>query len=143
MEADRFVMVMRQVEHDEVHVCLPPLKQRCFRSWTEVRQVSPSHILVRVVSHLSRLHQPATGFVSVDAFAAMTGIDVMDVNNKDAYVRREMIRRGHAEQDKYIMLTLDNSSDTVLQVWENAKKVRNAQATFTLLLFIYIDHIEE
>ncbi|RHY87830.1 hypothetical protein DYB37_002212 [Aphanomyces astaci] len=64
---------------------------------TEVRQVSPSHILVRVVSHLSRLHQPATGFVSVDAFAAMTGIDVMDVNNKDAYVRREMIRRGHAE----------------------------------------------
>ncbi|ETV74927.1 hypothetical protein H257_10550 [Aphanomyces astaci] len=37
------------------------------------------------------------------------------------------------------MLTLDNYSDTVLQVWENAKKVRNAQATFTLLLFIYIE----
>ncbi|RQM31215.1 hypothetical protein B5M09_012621 [Aphanomyces astaci] len=59
--------------------------------------VSPSHIIVRVVNHLSRKFRPATGFVSgVAEFAAMTGIDVTDVDDKAAYARREMIRRGHA-----------------------------------------------
>ncbi|RQM29966.1 hypothetical protein B5M09_012411 [Aphanomyces astaci] len=32
-EADRFIVVVRQVEHDEVHVCDPVLRQRHYRSW--------------------------------------------------------------------------------------------------------------
>ncbi|RLO12971.1 hypothetical protein DYB28_004936 [Aphanomyces astaci] len=97
IEADRFIMVMRQVEHDEVHVCHPQHKQRHLR--TEVRQVSPSHISVRVVSHASHLFRPATGFLSVDELAALRGIDVTDVDDglKDEYVRRQLIQREYAE----------------------------------------------
>ncbi|RHY39808.1 hypothetical protein DYB34_012123, partial [Aphanomyces astaci] len=61
--------------------------------------VSPTHILLRFVSHVSHIFQPATGFVSVDEQAALKGIDVMGVDDglKDEYVRRELIPRRHAE----------------------------------------------
>ncbi|KAF0704025.1 hypothetical protein AaE_015145 [Aphanomyces astaci] len=42
-------------------------------------------------------------------------------------------------KDKYVKLTLLNYNDMVRQVWDNASKVRNAQASFTLLLFIYVE----
>ncbi|RHY90403.1 hypothetical protein DYB35_010695 [Aphanomyces astaci] len=32
-EADRFIVVVRQVEHDEVHMCDPLLRQRHYRLW--------------------------------------------------------------------------------------------------------------
>ncbi|RHZ02573.1 hypothetical protein DYB35_014123, partial [Aphanomyces astaci] len=40
--------------------------------------------------------------------------------------------------DKYVKLILLNYNDVVRQVWDNASKVRNAQALFSLLLFIYV-----
>ncbi|ETV84187.1 hypothetical protein H257_03472 [Aphanomyces astaci] len=40
-------------------------------------------------------------------------------------------------QDKYTKITLVNYTDVLRQVWDNASKVRNAQASFTLQLFIY------
>ncbi|ETV78825.1 hypothetical protein H257_07653 [Aphanomyces astaci] len=83
-------MVTRGVDEDEAYVCDPQ---------TEVRQISPTHILLRFVSHVSQIFQPATGFVSVDEQATLKGVDVMDVDDglKDEYVRRELIRRRHAE----------------------------------------------
>ncbi|KAF0775105.1 hypothetical protein AaE_001195 [Aphanomyces astaci] len=107
IEADRFIMVMRQVEHDETFLCHPLQKQQHDMTWcvftvssggTEVRQISPTHILLRLVSHVSHIFRPATGFVSVDEFAALRGIDVTGIEDgqKDEYVRREMIRREHA-----------------------------------------------
>ncbi|RQM30958.1 hypothetical protein B5M09_013377 [Aphanomyces astaci] len=39
--------------------------------------------------------------------------------------------------DKYTKVTLVNYNDVLRQVWDNASKVRNAQASFTLQLFIY------
>ncbi|RHY63282.1 hypothetical protein DYB38_005470 [Aphanomyces astaci] len=42
-------------------------------------------------------------------------------------------------QDKYVQLTLQNYSDVLQQVWDNASKIRNAQASFKLLLFVYIE----
>ncbi|KAF0711997.1 hypothetical protein AaE_012162 [Aphanomyces astaci] len=98
VEADRLVKVMCQVEHDEAHACLPLQKQHHVMTWTEVRQVSPTHILMRSVSHVSHIFRPATGFVSVDEFAALKGVDVTGIEDgqKDAYVRREIIKQKHA-----------------------------------------------
>ncbi|RLO13090.1 hypothetical protein DYB28_006867 [Aphanomyces astaci] len=118
VEADRLVKVMCQVEHDEAHACLPLQKQHHVMSWcvlssgvvvdgrlsffvacrTEVRQVSPTHILMRSVSHVSHIFRPATGFVSVDEFAALKGVDVTGIEDgqKDAYVRREITKQKHA-----------------------------------------------
>ncbi|RLO12549.1 hypothetical protein DYB28_013525, partial [Aphanomyces astaci] len=66
---------------------------------TEVRQVSPTHILLRIVNHASHLFRANDGFVSVDELAALKGIDVTGVDDdlKDAYVRRELIQRGRAD----------------------------------------------
>ncbi|RLO06592.1 hypothetical protein DYB28_001876 [Aphanomyces astaci] len=104
VEANRFIMVMRQVEHDEAHLCDPLHKQQhtmswCVRTSTEVRQVSPTHILLRVVSHVSHIFRPGGGFVSVDEFAALRGVDVTGIQDdqKDAYVRRELIRRENSD----------------------------------------------
>ncbi|ETV78799.1 hypothetical protein H257_07629 [Aphanomyces astaci] len=99
VEADRFIVVFRQVEHDEAHACHPLLRQRHYRSWIEVRQVSPTHILMRLVSHVSRSFRAHDGFVSSDELAALGGIDVTgieDDDQKDEYVRRELIRLGNA-----------------------------------------------
>ncbi|RHY69491.1 hypothetical protein DYB30_007099 [Aphanomyces astaci] len=104
VEANRFIVVMRQVEHDEAHLCDPLHKQQhnmswCVRTSTEVRQVSPTHILLRVVSHVSHIFRPGGGFVSVDEFAALRGVDVTGIQDdqKDAYVRRELIRRENSD----------------------------------------------
>ncbi|RHY03897.1 hypothetical protein DYB25_013814 [Aphanomyces astaci] len=112
VEADRLVKVMCQVEHDEAYVCHPLQKQQHVMTWcvlrgllwthfacrTEVRQISPTHILLRFVNRVSPLFRPATGFVSVDEFAALSGIDVTGVedNLKVEYVQREMIPQAHA-----------------------------------------------
>ncbi|ETV78786.1 hypothetical protein H257_07617 [Aphanomyces astaci] len=98
VEADRFIMVMRQIEHDETYICHPLQKQQHDLSWTEVRQVSPTHILLRSVDRVSHIFRPATGFLSVDELAALGGIDVtgMEDDQKDAHVRREIIRRSYA-----------------------------------------------
>ncbi|RQM21479.1 hypothetical protein B5M09_011467 [Aphanomyces astaci] len=94
VEADRLVLVFRQVEDDEVHSCHFTLRQRM-----EVRQVSPTHILMRLVSHSSRLFRAYEGFISCDEVAALWGINVtgiVDDVQKEAYVRRELIRLGNA-----------------------------------------------
>ncbi|RQM10278.1 hypothetical protein B5M09_012769 [Aphanomyces astaci] len=98
-EANRFVMVIREVEEDEAYVCDLQHKQQHYMSWTEVRQVSPTHILLRIVNHASHLFRANDGFVSVDELAALKGIDVTGVDDdlKDAYVRRELIQRGCAD----------------------------------------------
>ncbi|ETV79429.1 hypothetical protein H257_07441 [Aphanomyces astaci] len=99
VEADRLIMVMRQVEHDELYICHPLRKQRHDMLWTEVRQVSPTHIVLRSVSRVSQLFRPATGFMSVDEFATLKGVDLTGIDDglKGAYLRREMIRGGHEE----------------------------------------------
>ncbi|RLO04037.1 hypothetical protein DYB28_007186 [Aphanomyces astaci] len=100
VEADRFVMVMRQVENDEVHACHSLQRQGHYLSWTEVRQVSPTHVIMRTVSHMSRLFRAHDGFVSSDELAVLRGIDlrgIEDDDKKDAYVWREVIRRGNAQ----------------------------------------------
>ncbi|RHY71653.1 hypothetical protein DYB34_012935 [Aphanomyces astaci] len=100
VEADRFIVVFRQVEHDEAHACHPMLRQRHYRSWIEVRQVSPTHILMRLVSHVSRSFRAHDGFVSSDELAALGGIDVTgieDDDQKDEYIRRELIRLEYAD----------------------------------------------
>ncbi|RHY20729.1 hypothetical protein DYB32_009967 [Aphanomyces invadans] len=56
---------------------------------------------------------------------------------KEVYVKVA----ANTTQDKYIKLTLLNYNDVVRQVWNNTSKVRNAQVSFTLLLFIYIGKI--
>ncbi|RHY41494.1 hypothetical protein DYB34_013191 [Aphanomyces astaci] len=94
VEADRFVMVMRQVENDEVHACHPLQRQ------TEVRQVSPTHVIMRSVCHNSRSFRAHDGVVSVDEIAVLRGIDlrgIEDDNQKEACVWREVIRRGNAQ----------------------------------------------
>ncbi|RHY96764.1 hypothetical protein DYB31_015560 [Aphanomyces astaci] len=98
VEADRFIMVMRQVEHDEKYICHPLQKQQHDLLWTEVRQVSPTHILLRLVGRVSHIFRPATGFMSVDELAALVGIDVTGIEDdqKDAHVRREIIRQSYA-----------------------------------------------
>ncbi|ETV85617.1 hypothetical protein H257_03323 [Aphanomyces astaci] len=97
-EADRFIVVVRQVEHDEVHMCDPLLRQRHYRLWMEVRQVSPTHIITRTVGHLSRLFRARDGFLSTTELAVLRGIDLTGIQDdqKDAYVWREFIRRGNA-----------------------------------------------
>ncbi|ETV65441.1 hypothetical protein H257_17836 [Aphanomyces astaci] len=96
-EADRFIMVMRQVDDDEMHACGPMLRQRHYRSWIEVRPVSPTHILMCHVSHLSHEFRAHDGFLSMAELAVLVGIDVtgIDDDDKDAYVRREFVRRGN------------------------------------------------
>ncbi|RHY39680.1 hypothetical protein DYB38_012343 [Aphanomyces astaci] len=99
VEADRFVMVLRHVEDDEAHACYPMLRQRHYRSWTEVRQVSPTHIIMQTVSHMSRSFRAYDGVVSSDELAVLCGIDVTgieDDDQKEAYVRRELIRLANA-----------------------------------------------
>ncbi|RHZ33940.1 hypothetical protein DYB37_007140 [Aphanomyces astaci] len=54
---------------------------------------------------------------------------------KEVYVKVA----ANTTQDKYVKLTLLNYNDVQRQVWDNASKVRNAQASFTLLLFIYVE----
>ncbi|RHY80118.1 hypothetical protein DYB26_010650 [Aphanomyces astaci] len=95
VEADRLVLVFRQVEDDEVHSCHFTLRQRM-----EVRQVSPTHILMRLVSHSSRSFRAYEGFVSSDELAVLRGIDVTgieDDDQKEAFVWRELIRLGNAQ----------------------------------------------
>ncbi|RQM25107.1 hypothetical protein B5M09_010449 [Aphanomyces astaci] len=66
-------------------------------SWIEVRQVSPTHILMREVSHFSNAFRAHDGFLSMAELAVLEGIDVtgIDDDDKDAYVRREFVRRGN------------------------------------------------
>ncbi|RHZ00442.1 hypothetical protein DYB37_010886 [Aphanomyces astaci] len=100
VEADRFIVVVRQVEHDEAHACHPMLTQRHYRSWIEVRQVSPTHILMRFVGFFSRSFRAHEGVVSSDELAALGGIDVTgieDDDQKEEYVRRELIRLENAD----------------------------------------------
>ncbi|RHZ08080.1 hypothetical protein DYB31_011970 [Aphanomyces astaci] len=100
VEADRFIVVVRQVEHDEAHACHPMLTQRHYRSWIEVRQVSPTHILMRFVGFFSRSFRAHEGVVSSDELAALGGIDVTgieDDDQKDEYIRRELIRLEYAD----------------------------------------------
>ncbi|ETV67305.1 hypothetical protein, variant, partial [Aphanomyces astaci] len=56
---------------------------------------------------------------------------------KDIYVKTA----ANTTQDKYTKLTIDNYNEVILQVWENANKVRNGQASFAVLLFAYIGNI--
>ncbi|RHY00386.1 hypothetical protein DYB25_000300 [Aphanomyces astaci] len=98
VEANRFILVMRQVEHDEAHVCDPVQKHQHYMSWYCV--VSPTHILLRFVSHISHLFRGNDGFVSVDEIAAVRDIDITGIQDEDhkvAYVRREVFRRGKAD----------------------------------------------
>ncbi|ETV87063.1 hypothetical protein H257_02069 [Aphanomyces astaci] len=118
-EANRFVMVIREVEEDEVYVCDPQHKQRHFMSWTEVRQISPTHILLRLVTHASHLFRANGRFVSVDELAATRGINLtgIDDGDKDAFVRRELIRRGRADfvpWRKRLMDTMHQSATNYL-----------------------------
>ncbi len=53
---------------------------------------------------------------------------------KDVYVKCT----ANSTQDKYKLLDLNNYHDTIRQVWDNVKKIRNGQATFTLNAFIYV-----
>ncbi|RHY94488.1 hypothetical protein DYB37_002764 [Aphanomyces astaci] len=66
---------------------------------TSPYQVSPTHIVLRSVSRVSQLFRPATGFMSVDEFATLKGVDLTGIDDglKGAYLRREMIRGGHEE----------------------------------------------
>ncbi|RHY84736.1 hypothetical protein DYB35_014126 [Aphanomyces astaci] len=69
------------------------------RQSTEVRQVSPTHILMRLVSHSSRSFRAYEGFVSSDELAVLRGIDVTgieDDDQKEAFVWRELIRLANA-----------------------------------------------
>ncbi|RLO12165.1 hypothetical protein DYB28_011725 [Aphanomyces astaci] len=63
----------------------------------EVRQVSPTHILMREVSQVSNAFRAHGGFVSMAELAVLAGIDVtgIDDDDKDAYVLREFVRRGN------------------------------------------------
>ncbi|KAF0713119.1 Aste57867_4508 [Aphanomyces stellatus] len=65
-----------------------------------------------------------------DVHHAMTPNDVA----VDIYVKTA----ANTTQDKYAKLTLQNYSDVLQQVWDNASKIRNAQGSFKLLLFVYI-----
>ncbi|RHY48172.1 hypothetical protein DYB30_007929 [Aphanomyces astaci] len=118
-EANRFVMVIREVEEDEAYVCDLQHKQQHYMSWTEVRQVSPTHILLRIVNHASHLFRANDGFVSVDELAALKGIDMTGVDDdlKDAYVRRELIQRGRADFVRWrnrVMDTMHQSATDLL-----------------------------
>ncbi|RHX97959.1 hypothetical protein DYB36_013810, partial [Aphanomyces astaci] len=64
----------------------------------EVRQVSPTHIIMRTVGHLSRVFRARDGFVSTTELAMLRGIDLTGIQDdqKDAYVWREFIRRANA-----------------------------------------------
>ncbi|RHZ42738.1 hypothetical protein DYB26_009178 [Aphanomyces astaci] len=73
------------------------------RHRTEVRQVSPTHILMRLVGFWSRSFRAHEGFVSSDELAALGGIDVTgieDDDQKDEYVRRETIRLENADFER-------------------------------------------
>ncbi|RLO08669.1 hypothetical protein DYB28_009753 [Aphanomyces astaci] len=67
---------------------------------TEVRQVSPTHIVMRTVSQLTRPFRAYDGFVSSDELAVLRGIDVTgieDNDQKEAFVWRELIRQENAQ----------------------------------------------
>ncbi|RHY02529.1 hypothetical protein DYB25_013015 [Aphanomyces astaci] len=73
------------------------------RHRTEVRQLSPTHILMRLVGFWSRSFRAHEGFVSSDELAALGGIDVTgieDDDQKDEYVRRETIRLENADFER-------------------------------------------
>ncbi|RQM29202.1 hypothetical protein B5M09_005071 [Aphanomyces astaci] len=112
VEADRFVMVIREVEVDEVYMCDPQHKQR--HLMTEVRQISPSHVLLRIVSLASHLFRANGGFVSVDEYAATRGIDLTGIGDKEAYVRRELIRRGKADFVPWRQHIMDTMHETAI-----------------------------
>ncbi|RLN99190.1 hypothetical protein DYB28_012679 [Aphanomyces astaci] len=99
VEADRFILVIQEVETDEAHLGDPLHIQQQYLS-TEVRQVSPTHILVRMVNYVSHLFRPrGGGFVSLDEYAAFRGVDLtgIEYDQKDAYVRRELMRRQNSD----------------------------------------------
>ncbi|RHZ33227.1 hypothetical protein DYB37_013653, partial [Aphanomyces astaci] len=77
-------------DHDDMFASM-------MRIQIEVRQVSPTHILFRHVSHSSHMFRAHDGFLSVAELAVLEGIDLMgiDDDDKDAYVRREFVRRGN------------------------------------------------
>ncbi|ETV64170.1 hypothetical protein H257_18904 [Aphanomyces astaci] len=100
VEADRIIIVLRHVDDDEAHSCYPMLRQRHYRSWTEVRQVSPTHIVMRTVSQLTRPFRAYDGFVSSDELAVLRDIDVTgieDNDQKEAFMWRELIRQENAQ----------------------------------------------
>ncbi|KAG9410156.1 hypothetical protein AC1031_018189 [Aphanomyces cochlioides] len=58
---------------------------------------------------------------------------------KDVYIKCA----ANTTQDKYTLLNMENYMETLARVWENARNSRNAQASFLLHVFMYIEKCSE
>ncbi|CAK4226559.1 unnamed protein product [Aphanomyces euteiches] len=58
---------------------------------------------------------------------------------KDIYIKCA----ANTTQDEYKLLNMENYMETLARVWENARKSRNAQASFVLHVFMYIEKCSE
>ncbi|RHY29349.1 hypothetical protein DYB32_005216 [Aphanomyces invadans] len=73
---------------------LATLMQRFVNVNIPVKQLTPTHIVMRYLSHMSHYFRANEGFVSVDEVASLRNIHLTGVADhlKKAHVRRELIR---------------------------------------------------
>ncbi|KAH9096611.1 hypothetical protein Ae201684P_013277 [Aphanomyces euteiches] len=78
VEADRFVVVFRQIEHDEAFSC-EPYRQRHNMTWMDIRPLSETQVVFRAIVQYSQFFREDLGFVSLDEQAEVWNVDLTGV----------------------------------------------------------------
>ncbi|KAF0714558.1 hypothetical protein As57867_003804, partial [Aphanomyces stellatus] len=96
VEANRVVVVLRQIEADEA-VGTPAYKQQAhFMAWLEARQLSPTQVVTRLVTRQSQHFRPnEEGFFSLDEQAEFWEVDLGGASDKMEAMREAISRQGY------------------------------------------------
>ncbi|KAF0697900.1 Aste57867_11432 [Aphanomyces stellatus] len=120
VEADRVVVVLRQIEDDENQVEAPcPRFQFHCVAWIEIRPASATETLTRVVVQQSQhFHPTGGGFLTADEQAALWGVTLenehgLSENDKLEALGRRLVQLKHDVQ------------------WDHRQKILNALARVT------------
>ncbi|KAF0697899.1 Aste57867_11431 [Aphanomyces stellatus] len=110
VEADRMIVVLRQIEADEA-IDEPSYRQQYhFMAWLEIRPLSDTHIVTRLLTHQSQHFRPnGQGFLSPDEQAELWEVDLKDVpeDRKMEELRRRIVEIEYAELPEWRQEILD------------------------------------
>ncbi|KAF0697901.1 Aste57867_11433 [Aphanomyces stellatus] len=100
VEADRVVVVIRQIEADEAIAPASYRQQHHYMTWVEIRPLSPTHVTSRLLTVKSQhFFADGGGFIPLDEQAALWGVTLVDVPERDKMdaLRRRVVRQEYAD----------------------------------------------
>ncbi|CAK4748572.1 unnamed protein product [Aphanomyces euteiches] len=116
VEADRFVVVLRQIENDE-EFNSEPYRQRHNMTWLDIRPLSETHVVFSAVSQSSQFFREGQGFVILGEQARTWNIDLTGVPNEKKldYFRSQHIHqeyKGYSEWRQRIQQVITKTCST-------------------------------